>query len=135
MQDDITDCQVAQAAAAFALVLGLQSLYAWRKLIKSLFGSVDEGRATWLFWPDPVQCSFCVACVCIGISLAILVGRARAGRLAYMPELFLAWQGVPILAAKVFLITVVVYPLHSKLVNRWPRLTIFHAIMMVIHIA
>ncbi|KAL2016140.1 hypothetical protein VTK56DRAFT_4231 [Thermocarpiscus australiensis] len=86
MQDNITDRQVAQAAAAFALVLGLQSLYAWRKLIKSLFG-------------------FCVACVCIGISLAILVGRARAGRLAYMPELFLAWQGVPILAAEVFLVT------------------------------
>ena len=54
MQDDITDCQVAQAAAASALVLGLQSLYAWRKLMRSLLVSVNKGQATWLFWPDPV---------------------------------------------------------------------------------
>jgi hypothetical protein len=105
MQDDITDCQVAQAAAASALVLGLQSLYAWRELIRSLLVSVKKSRTIWLFWPDPVQCSCCVVWLCVGISLAILLGLARAGRLAHMPELFLAWEGVPILAAEVFLVT------------------------------
>ena len=102
---DITDRQVAQAAAASALVLGLQSLYAWRKLMRSLLMSVNKGRTTWLFWPDPVQCSCCVVWLCVEISLAILWGLARAGRLAHMPELFLAWEGVPILAAEVFLVT------------------------------
>jgi hypothetical protein len=105
MQDDITDCQVAQAAAAYALVLGLQTLYAWRELIRSLLGSVNNGRAAWLFWPDPVQCSCCVVWLCVGISLAILLRLASAGRLAHMPELFLAWEGVPILAAEVYLVT------------------------------
>jgi hypothetical protein len=46
-----------------------------------------------------------VVWLCVEISLAIPLGLARAGHLAHMPVLFFAWEGVPILAAEVFLVT------------------------------
>lgn len=151
MQADITIRQVVEAATAFALVFVFQSLYAWRGLIKSLFGFVNEDRETWLFFPDPLQCGFSVAWFFVGLTLATLFGLARAGRLAHEWELFLAWESVSILAAEAFQVTVnspfdlvetdtpqltvVVYPLYSKLVVNWSWLIIFLLIMMMIHIA
>jgi hypothetical protein len=103
MQDDITDYQVAQAAAAFVLSL-LQFLYAWREPITSLFRSVNNDRATWRLWPDPFQCSCCLVGLCVGIPLAVLFGLARGGRLAHTLEFFLAWKGMPILSTEIFLV-------------------------------
>lgn len=147
MQDEITDRQLDLAAAAFALVFGFYALYAWRRPIGLLFGLANKA---WLFWPDPVHCSFWVVSVCVGTTLAILVWLAKEGRLAHLPEFFLAWEGVSLLAAEFFpvtrnspinlnqtdtpQVTVKVYPLYGRLVLWLPLLARFRALIIAIHI-
>jgi hypothetical protein len=93
---DITDAQVAAAAAASAITSLLLFIYAFYQPPNAI------QHASWKR-PDATRLCPCLFCLVCGIIFGVLFwwARATADVLPYAPGLFAAWEGVSLLSVNI----------------------------------